>query len=66
MYFSVWLITILVNGVYAVEFTNPLPNYTSIQAGRPFDIEWGDADGPVDIQLVDGSSHRTIEIIGCK
>lgn len=44
----------------AVEFTNP--TFSTITAGKPFNLTWSGADGPVTLTLKDGPSTALVTV----
>lgn len=52
--------------VSAVAITNT--NFNGIETGKPFEITWSDAAGPVSLTLKDGPSDnlKTVSEITCK
>lgn len=48
--------------VQAIRFTNP--NFNNITLGKPFNITWADAAGPVTLNLLMGGTPAYFTVVG--
>ena len=56
------ILSIFASLASAVSFTNSAGDFADIEVGKPFEISWTDAQGPVTVTLKSGPSDNLVDV----